>query len=128
WLSAALFAVVALVFATLPTPQVLEQIRADAAEDYGALAERVSFTWDQAWNATGIGFWPTILLVLAAGATLYALVKKHAVGLIAGLVACSAVTGISYRAVVLPNQSWMLATGAALSALKEVCALPEGTS
>jgi hypothetical protein len=38
------------------------------------------------------------------------------------------VTGIGYRAVILPNQSWMLPTGAALSALKEVCALPEGSS
>ena len=49
-------------------------------------------------------------------------------GLIAGLVACSAVAGIGYRALILPNQSWMLSTGASLSALREVCALPEGSA
>jgi hypothetical protein len=43
-------------------------------------------------------------------------------------VACSLVAGVGYRAVVLPNQLWMLSTGASLSALREVCALPEGTS
>jgi len=125
WISAILFVLVGLVFAILPAPQVLEQVRAEAAEDFGALAGRVDYVWQQAWDATGIWLWPTLLILAAIGGTVYALVKKNAVGLIAGLVACSAVAGISYRAVVLPNQSWMLATGASLSALKEVCALPE---
>lgn len=128
WISAALFGLVALVLAILPTPPLLEQVRAEAAGDFGSLAQRVDAIWAQAWENTGIWIWPTVLILLAAGGTIYALVKKHAVGLIAGLIACSAVAGISYRAVILPNQSWMLATGASLSALREVCALPEGTA
>jgi len=42
-------------------------------------------------------------MLAALGGTLYALVKKHPAGLLAGLVACSAVAGISYRAAILPN-------------------------
>lgn len=128
WISAILFVMVGLVLAILPTPQALEQVRAEAAEDFGALAGRVAYVWQQAWDATGIGLWPSLLILAAVGGTVYALARKNAAGLIAGLVACSAVTGISYRAVILPNQSWMLATGAALSALKEVCALPENSA
>ena len=128
WISAGLFALVALVLAIVPTPPVLEQLRGEAAQDFGDLTARVSHVWDQAWAATGIGIWPTLLILAATGGTLYALVKKNAAGLIAGLVACSAVAGIGYRALILPNQSWMLSTGASLSALREVCALPEGTA
>jgi 4-amino-4-deoxy-L-arabinose transferase-like glycosyltransferase len=128
WISVGLFAVVAVLYAIAPTPWVLGELRADAAGDFGENAARVAGIWEDAWNATGIGFWPTILILLASGATVYAVVKKHTVGLIAGIVACSAIAGIGYRAVVLPNQAWMLPTGASLSALREVCALPEGTS
>jgi hypothetical protein len=128
WISAALFALVAIVLAVLTTPPVLEQVRGEAAQEFGDLSQRVSHVWDQAWAATGIAFWPMLLILAAAGFTLYALFKKNAVGLIAGLVACSAVAGIGYRAVVLPNQSWMLSTGASLSALREVCALPEDSA
>jgi 4-amino-4-deoxy-L-arabinose transferase-like glycosyltransferase len=128
WISAALFGLVALLLAIVPMPQVLEQLRGEAAQDFGELAGRVSHVWDQAWAATGIGIWPTVLIFAAAAGTLYALVKKSPVGLIAGLVACSAVAGIGYRAIILPNQSWMLSTGASLSALREICALPEGSA
>jgi 4-amino-4-deoxy-L-arabinose transferase-like glycosyltransferase len=128
WISAALFALVALLLAIVPMPQVLEQLRGEAAQDFGELAGRVSHVWDQAWAATGIGIWPTVLIFAAAAGTLYALVKKSPIGLIAGLVACSAVAGIGYRAIILPNQSWMLSTGASLSALHEICALPEGSA
>ncbi|MEQ1781405.1 MAG: glycosyltransferase family 39 protein [Hyphomonadaceae bacterium] len=128
WISASIFAVIGLLLAILPLPQMLEMVRATGAEEFGALEPRVSFLWEQAWNATGIGIWPTVLMLAALGGTLYALVKKNPAGLLAGLLACSAMTGISYRAVVLPNQSWMLATGASLSALRELCALPEGSA
>ncbi len=127
WISAAIFLLVGVLLALVPTPWILDQIRAEAAEDFGALAGRVGGTWEQAWNATGIGLWPTILIALATIGTLYALFKKHQIGVLAGLVACSAIAGMGYRSVVLPNQAWMLSTGASLSALKELCALPEGT-
>jgi 4-amino-4-deoxy-L-arabinose transferase-like glycosyltransferase len=128
WISAGLFAVIGLVLAIVPTPSVLAMLRAEGVEEFGELGPRVGFLWEQAWNATGIGIWPTLLMLAALGGTIYALVKKNPAGLLAGLVACSAVTGISYRAAILPNQSWMLATNAALSALREVCALPEGSA
>lgn len=128
WISAGLFAVIALLLAILPTPFVLEQLRAEAAQDFGDLSERVAHVWQQDWAATGIGLWPTLLILAAAGGTLYALLKKNAVGLIAGLIACSVAAGVGYRALILPNQSWMLSTGASLSALREICALPEGSS
>jgi len=127
WISAALFGLVAVLFAIVPWPGVLEQVRGEAAEDYGELASRVAGTWQQAWDATGIGIWPTVLILAASAFTIYALVKKNAVWLLAGIVACSAIVGIGYRAVIMPNQAWMLSTGASLSALREVCALPEGT-
>lgn len=127
WASVVLFGVITLLLVIAPTPWALEAIRADAASDFGALADRVDAIWRQAWNSTGLWLWPSILILLAAGGTIYALMKKNALGLIAGIVACSAVGGIGYRAVILPNQSWMLATNASLSALKEICALPEGS-
>ncbi len=128
WISAGLFGVIALLLALAPTGWVLGPVRADAASEFGEYATRVAGVWEQAWNSTGIGIWPSLLILLAAGGTIYALVKKHTVGLLAGIIACSLVAGVGYRAVVLPNQSWMLSTGASLSALREVCALPEGTS
>ncbi len=125
WISAALFGIVALFLAIAPWPGVLEAIRADTAQDFGPLAPRVADTWRTAWDATGIGIWPTLLILAASAFTIYALVKKNAIWLLGGIVACSAITGIGYRAVILPNQAWMLSTGASLSALREVCALPE---
>jgi len=127
WISAALFGVIALFLAIVPWPGVLEAVRADPAQDFGPLSARVADTWRTAWDATGIGIWPTVLILAASAFTLYALVKKNAIWLLGGIVACSAIVGIGYRAVILPNQSWMLSTGASLSALREVCALPEGS-
>ncbi len=127
WISLAIFSVLAVVMAILPTSWALDQIRADPASGFGAASERIAAMWTQTWAATGIGIWPTLLILATAGATIYALIKKNPVGLLAGLVACSAVVGVGYRAVIMPNQSWMLSTNAAISALKELCALPEGT-
>lgn len=129
WTSLALFAGVSVLLAALATPSALAMLRADAASDFGpALADRVAFMWGEAWKATGIGLWISILIALATLATIYAWWRKQPIGLLVGILACSAAGGIGYRAVVLPNQSWILSTGASLSALKELCALPEGTS
>jgi 4-amino-4-deoxy-L-arabinose transferase-like glycosyltransferase len=128
-LSLILFGVVALIFAGLATPWALSAIRADAAADFGPhLADRVAYEWTAAWDATGIGLWVTLLIVFAAGATIYLVIRRNAMGLLAGIVACSVVAGVGYRAAVLPNQSWMLSTEASLSAWRELCALPEGTA
>ncbi|HEX5007891.1 MAG TPA: glycosyltransferase family 39 protein [Hyphomonadaceae bacterium] len=129
WISLGIFLVVSTLLAAVAAPSVLAYLRADAAADFSPLIrDRVAFEWEQAWNATGIWLWPTILIGLAAAGTAYFFFRKMAVGVLAGLLACSIVGGIGYRAVILPNQSWILSTEAALSALKEVCALPEGSS
>jgi 4-amino-4-deoxy-L-arabinose transferase-like glycosyltransferase len=129
WLSLVLFAGVSVLLAALASPWVLASLRADAASDFGPpLSDRVAYIWSEAWKAASIGIWVSFLIALASGATIYALWKKQPLGLLAGILACAAVGGIGYRAVVLPNQSWILSTEASLSALKELCALPEGTA
>ncbi|MEP7210483.1 MAG: glycosyltransferase family 39 protein [Alphaproteobacteria bacterium] len=129
WISLILFAVAALLLAALPTPWVLEAVRHDAARRFGhAFSDRVDFDWAQAWKATGVGLWPTALIVLATGGTIYAFVKKMPMAMLGGLLACSLVVGWTYRIGVLPNQTWTLSTRAALSALQEICALPEDTA
>jgi hypothetical protein len=129
WISLAVFVAVSTLLAALATPYVLASLRADAAADFGPmLSDRVAYEWTQAWNATGIWLWPTILIGLAVAGTVYFVVKKIPAGVIIGLLACSIAGGVSYRAVLLPSQSWILSTEAALSALKEICALPEGSA
>lgn len=129
WISLGLFLGISLLIALLASPWALAALRADAAADFGPmLADRVAFEWTQAWNATGIGFWPAILIMAAAAGTAYAVWKKNPLGVLGGLLACSIAGGVLYRSVVLPNQSWILSTNAALSALTELCALPEGSS
>jgi 4-amino-4-deoxy-L-arabinose transferase-like glycosyltransferase len=129
WISLVLFAVATLLLAWLATPGALSALRADAASDFGpALADRVAYIWDEAWKAAGIGLWVAILIIFAAIATGYAWWKKNAVGLLAGILLCALAGGVGYRAVLLPNQSWILSTEASLSALKELCALPEDSA
>jgi 4-amino-4-deoxy-L-arabinose transferase-like glycosyltransferase len=129
WISVAIFIAVTLVLAILPTPWGLEMIRSDAAKDFGPqLAQRVDFIWADQWRQAGVGYWPTALILLAAAGTVYACVKKQPLLILGGLVACSLIGGIAYRAVILPNQKWMLASEASIDALKEICALPDGTA
>jgi 4-amino-4-deoxy-L-arabinose transferase-like glycosyltransferase len=129
WISVALFAVIGVVLAVVTTPAALAALRADAAESFGPeLAQRVAFEWLLAWRETHIWLWPAFFILLAVGLTVWAALRKHETGLLAGLIACALTLGYSYRAVVLPNQSWVLATEAAIDALQEVCAFPEGTA
>jgi hypothetical protein len=129
WPSIILFGLVTLVFAILPSPWVLAAIRADSAAEFGPfLSDRVAWIWTQAWNATGVGLWPTIFILLAGGATIYATIKREPLYMLGGILMCSLIGGISYRAFILPGQTWMLATEASLSALKDLCAFPEGTA
>jgi 4-amino-4-deoxy-L-arabinose transferase-like glycosyltransferase len=128
WASLALFAVLGLVLAALPTGAALDALRADYAGDYGAaLAERVGFLWRQMWSDTGVGIWPTLFILTAVAGTIYAFVVRNPTWLMTGVLACAIMTGVSYRAMVLPNQTWMLSSEAAVGALTEICALPEGT-
>jgi hypothetical protein len=129
WTSLALFLAVSVVIGAVFSPWVLDMLRSDAADDFGPqLATRVKYIWDQAWENTGIGPWPMLLLGAAVLGTAYGVWKKLPMVMLGGLLACSVVGGVGLRAVMLPNQSWILSTKAALSALKEVCALPEGTA
>lgn len=129
WISLGLFAVTTVLLAGLATPSALASLRADAAADFGpALSERVAYLWGEAWKATGVWMWISLLIVLAAAATVYAWWKNSAAGLLGGLLLCAIAGGVGYRAIVLPNQTWILSTEASLSALKELCAFPEDSA
>ena len=129
WISLGLFAVAAVLIALVPTPMVLEAVRSNAARRFGhALSDRIGFDWASAWKASGVGWWPTSLILVTTAATAYAFVRKKPLAMLLGLLACSLVTGWSYRIGVLPHQTWTLSTKAALSALTEICALPEDSA
>ncbi len=129
WVSLALFALVTILLAGLVSPAALAALRADAAADFGpALAARVEWLWAREWAATGVGLWPTLLIIAAAAGVGYAFWRRSALLVFALLIGTGMIGGIAYRGVVLPNQSWVLATPAALDALREVCALPADTA
>jgi 4-amino-4-deoxy-L-arabinose transferase-like glycosyltransferase len=129
WISLGLFLIAGVALAVLVSPGVLATLRADGADGYpAALHDRVLFEWGEAWREGGVGLWPSLLILLATAGTAYALVRRLPIPLMGGLVACAIITGFCYRVLVLPNQSWMLASRAAVDALAEICALPEGTA
>lgn len=128
WISLALFGFVTVLIAAAATPWALQAIRDSAAHKFGAgLRDQVSWIWKGEWDAAHVGFWPSFLIVVISGATIYAFIKRQAMGVLAGLLACSLVGGVAYRTMVLPHQSWILSTDAAVSALTEICALPQGS-
>ncbi len=128
WASLGLFAIFGVVLAALPTAWALDALRADYAGEYGPqLSERIGFMWRAMWTRTGVGVWPTLFILTATAGTVYAFVVRKPTWLMTGVLACAIMTGVSYRAMVLPNQEWMLSSEAAVSALTEICALPEGT-
>jgi 4-amino-4-deoxy-L-arabinose transferase-like glycosyltransferase len=128
WISLALFAIVTALVAAAATPWALQAIRDSAALKFGAgLRDQVSWIWKGQWEATNVGFWPSFLIVVISGATIYAFILRQAAGVLAGLLACSLIGGVTYRTMILPRQSWVLSTDAAISALTEICALPQGS-
>lgn len=129
WVSLGLFVVMSGLIAYAASPAALAALRADAAADFGPdLAERVRFMWAEQWTATGVGLWPTSLILLATAGVAFAFWRKFALGVFAGVMAVGLIGGISFRGIILPNQAWILSSEAALSALREVCALPAGTA
>lgn len=127
--SIALFIVPAALLAAAASPPVLALVRADAAEAFGpGLAERVAYIWGRDYAASGAGLWTTLGLCVASVWTCWAFLNRRAVHLLAGLLACAVTGGIGLKGLVLPNQSWMLATNASIDALGEICAFPEGTA
>ncbi len=129
WVSIVLFGLTSAALAIACSPWALAAIRADTAHKYGPLlADRVAYIWSQSWRDTGIGIWPSLLILLSAAGAIYGAVKARPLALLGGVLACALFGGVALRAFVLPNQSWMLPTGAALSALKDVCGFPEGTA
>ncbi len=126
-LSIALFAIAGFALAALTSPWVLELLRADAASEFTRpLSERVAASWSQDWAATGISIWPMMLIAIATGGAIYAAMVRSPLGVIGAVLACTLTLAFTYRAFVLPNQSWVLPTPAALAALDEVCARPVG--
>jgi 4-amino-4-deoxy-L-arabinose transferase-like glycosyltransferase len=129
WVALALFLVPTMLIIAAVSPWALEAFRADAAHDFGrVLADRVEAVWRRDWDKAGVGLWPSLLILLIAGATVYAFVRKSGLGVLAGLLGCSLIGGVALRTMVLPNQTWVLPSEAAMSALREVCAFPEGSA
>lgn len=129
WISLGLFVVISGLIAYAASPAALAALRADAAASFGPdLADRVQFMWAEQWRSTGVGLWPTLLILAAVAGVGYAFWRKSALGLFAGVILAGLIGGISYRGIILPNQAWILSSEAALSALREVCALPAGSA
>ncbi|MBI1338992.1 phospholipid carrier-dependent glycosyltransferase [bacterium] len=129
WVGIGVFAVASVLLAAAASPPVLAAIRADAAAEFGAeMQERIAFFWSRDWRLSGPGWWATIAIIGVAAGVVFASVRGRRAAALGGLVAASFVAGWLYRAVLLPNQSWMLATPAAIETLAEVCGLPEGAA
>jgi 4-amino-4-deoxy-L-arabinose transferase-like glycosyltransferase len=128
-LNLALFVLSSVLVIAAVSPRVLDALRGDAAGDYGPLlSSRIGWVWDQEWAAAGSGVWPMILIGVCVLLTGIAFFRKMHLAAMGGMIVCALAAGVSYRTLVLPNQTWLLHTEAALSALNEVCAAPEGTA
>lgn len=126
-ISIILFAISGFALAALTSPWVLEMLRADAAENFARpLSERVAAAWSQDWSATHISIWPMTLIAIATGGAIYATLVRSQLGVIGAILACTLTLAFSYRAFLLPNQTWVLPTTAALEAIDEICARPVG--
>lgn len=129
WVSLVLFVAVSIVLAGIASPAALAAFRADAAADFGPeLQQRVAWIWSNDWAASGMGLWPTLLILAATAGVAYAFWRKSALLVFTLLIVTGFIGGVAYRGVVLPNQTWMLATPASLNALEEICAFPADTA
>ena len=126
WVSLVLFAFGGVLVAAIMSPWGLSAFRAEAASDFLQDAGRVADIWKQDWSDVGAPFWPFLLTLLALIAAGYFFVKRNFEAALAGIVACSLVAGVSLRTVLLPQQTWIIATDAAIAALNDVCGMPEG--
>jgi hypothetical protein len=125
----AVFALAGLALAAVTAPPVLDLLRAEPAEAFGpGLQDKVAAIWRQDADQSGSGWMPAIAIAVATLVAVTAFALRRIDALLAGLIACSLAAGVSLRSSVLPAQSWMLASRAALDAMAEVCALPAGTA
>lgn len=129
WGGLALFGLAGLVLAAAAAPPVLAAVRTEAAGDFGpVLSPRIAFDWARDWAGRGVGWWGTLLVAAACGLVAWAVVQSRRLAVLGALAAAALFVGPLFRLVLLPGQSWMLATPAAVSALAEVCALPPGSA
>ncbi len=128
WVSIALFGLSSVLIIAILSPWGMEAFRAEAAGDFGKEELRVMSLWNADWQAVGAPIWP-FLLTIAAVMTVFvfSFLRKFDAALIA-LIGCALIAGVSLRAVVLPNQTWIIATDAAMAALDGVCGYPEGSA
>ncbi len=128
WLSLALFGLGSILVIAILSPWGLEALRIEAAEDFGPDALRVLNIWNSDWQAAGAPVWPFVLTILTVlAASVFFIMRKFDAALLA-IIACSIVAGVSLRAVILPNQTWVIATDAAMATLEDICGFPENTA
>lgn len=128
WPSLILFALGGLALTAVASPWGLAALRADAAADFADAASRIDTIWSDDWRAKGVGAWPSIAIFAVTLTTVLVCAFGRLRQTLLALLACALITGVSYRSLLLPNQGWTLATEAALEALTEVCALPDGAA
>ncbi|MFC7291609.1 ArnT family glycosyltransferase [Hirschia litorea] len=128
WLSLALFGIGSLVLLAILSPWGLAALRNDAASDFGGEALRVMSVWNADWQAVGAPIWPFALAIIVTVSTAYFFIKQQFDAALISLVVCALVVGVSLRTVILPNQTWVIATDAAMKALEGVCGFPKDSA
>ncbi len=128
WTSFVLFVLVSLLLIAILSPWGIASLRAEAASDFGYRADRVAAIWAQDWKDVGAPIWPMLLGIVIISATTWTFIQKRWELTFLALIGCSLIVGGSLRGVVLPKQDWIIATNAAMSALREVCGFPEGAA
>jgi hypothetical protein len=126
--SMVLFALASILLLIIISPPGLEALRQEGARDFAEQAARISEIWRQDWENVGSPIWPFLLGIVVTSATLFFFFKQQYDRAFFAIIACSLIVGTSLRGLILPNQSWIIATYAAMAALDEVCGYPEGSA
>lgn len=128
WASLALFGIGSFVVIAILSPWGMEALRAEAAGDFGADQLRVMSIWNADWQAVGAPIWPFALTILSVAAAIgFYIFRKYDIALLS-MLACAIIAGVSLRTVILPNQTWVIATDAAMKALDGVCGFPKDSA
>ncbi len=126
--SLGLFGLGAIALIAIMSPWGLSALRAEAANDFGSDELRVANVWLWDWKSVGAPIWPFLLAIIATLTTIYFFVRKQFETTLIALVGCALIVGVSLRTVILPKQSWIIATNAAMASLDEVCGFPKDSA
>ena len=107
--------------AAIASPAGLDYFMKDAADGFKSVEPATVLA---AWADVKLVVWPLIIIVASLLlCVFYSVARKYQFAL-ACLIVCGVATGWHMRTTLLPQQTWILATTAARTALADVCALP----